>query len=157
MRLSARLLGPRSSNRRWSADQTRVRGGYSGGGWPKPSGQKSFCSGAIWSEAAKDGQDTAADRPAKHLVMQAAMNTHLSQSIGIGALVGQHGMSFAISSGIADVDMSSAIADIDASGVVPAMTGRDNGANTSPAIMKIASSRRMVIWRFTSTKSHSCV
>jgi hypothetical protein len=34
------------------------------------------------------------------------------------------------------------------------MTGRDSGANTSPAIMKIASSRRMVIWRFTSTKSH---
>jgi hypothetical protein len=85
------------------------------------------------------------------LVAQAAMKTHLSQSIGAGALVGQHGMSPAISSVIADADISSAVAAIDA---VPAMTGRDNGANTSPAIMKIASSQRMVIWRFTSTKSH---
>ena len=80
------------------------------------------------------------------------MNTHLSQSIG--ALDGQHGMSFAISSAVADMDISSAIADIDASEVVPAMTGRDNGAKANPAIMKIASSRRMVIWRFTPTKSH---
>jgi hypothetical protein len=84
------------------------------------------------------------------LVAQAAMKTHLSQSIGAGALVGQHGMSLAIWS----ADISSAIAAIDASDAVPAMTGRDSGANTSPAIMKIASSRRMVIWRFTSTKSH---
>jgi hypothetical protein len=37
---------------------------------------------------------------------------------------------------------------------VPAMTGRDSGANVNPAITRIASSRRMVIWRFTSTKSH---
>jgi hypothetical protein len=29
------------------------------------------------------------------------------------------------------------------------MTGEASGANTSPAIMTIASSRRMVIWRFT--------
>jgi hypothetical protein len=47
------------------------------------------------------------------------------------------------------MDISSAIAGIDASEAVPAMAGRDNGANTNPAIMKIASSRRMVIWRFT--------
>jgi hypothetical protein len=87
--------------------------------------------------------------------MQAAMNTHLSQSIGAGDFEGQHGMSFAISSAIADIDIpsgidiSSAIAGIDASEAAPAMTGRDSGANTSPAITKIASSRRMVIWRFT--------
>jgi hypothetical protein len=93
----------------------------------------------------------AADRPAKHLVMQAAINTHLSQSIGAGALAGQHGMSPANSSAVADIDM---LSDIDASEAAPAMTGRDNGANTSPAIMKIASSRRMVIWRFTAVKSH---
>jgi hypothetical protein len=90
--------------------------------------------------------------------MQAAMKTHLSQSIGAGDFAGQHGMSFAISSGPADIDISSAIADmdissaivgIDASEAAPAMTGRDNGANTRPAITEIASSRRMVIWRFT--------
>jgi hypothetical protein len=34
------------------------------------------------------------------------------------------------------------------------MTGEDSGANTSPAIMTIASRRRMVIWRFTPPKSH---
>jgi hypothetical protein len=78
--------------------------------------------------------------------MQADINTHLSQSIGAGAFEGQHGMSFAISSAVADIDMSSAIAE---SEVVPAMTGRDSGPITSPAIVRIASSRRMVIWRFT--------
>ena len=83
--------------------------------------------------------------------MQAAINTHLSQSVGAGAFEGQQGMSPAMSSGIADIDISSAIA---ASGVVPAITGRASGANTSPAITEIASSRRMVIWRFTSAKSH---
>jgi hypothetical protein len=86
--------------------------------------------------------------------MQPIISTHLSQSTGIGALVGQHGISFAVSSAVADIDTSSAITDIDASEVMPAMMGRDNGANTSPAIMKIASSPRMVIWRFTPPKSH---
>ena len=145
------VLGPRSSNRRFSADQTRVRGGCSGGGWPKLSSQKSFCGGTIWPEAAK-GWNTATDRPAKHLVMQPAMNTHLSQSIGTGALAGQHGISLAISSAAAD--MSSAIDGIDASEAVPAMTSGDSGANTSPAIMNIASSPRRVIWRFIALKSH---
>lgn len=92
------------------------------------------------------------DRPLKHLVMQAAINTHLPQSIG--ALAGQHGMSFAISSAVADTDISSVIAGIDASNGVPAMTGRDSGANANPAIVRIASSPRMVIFRFTPAKSH---
>jgi hypothetical protein len=90
--------------------------------------------------------------PVKHLDMQAPMSTHLSQSIGAGAFDGQQGMSLAISS--ADMDISSAVADIDASEVMPAMTGRDSGAKTNPTIIRIASSRRMVIWRFTSAKSH---
>jgi hypothetical protein len=75
--------------------------------------------------------------------MQLVISTHLSQSTGIGALVGQHGISLAISSA---ADMSSATAAIDESEAVPAMTGRDNGPSTSPAIMKIASSRCMVFW-----------
>ncbi|SDT43907.1 hypothetical protein SAMN05444158_6068 [Bradyrhizobium canariense] len=145
------VLRPRGSNRRWSADQTRVRGGYSGGEWPRPSSQKSFRGRARPAETAKSGWKTAAVSPVKHLAAQAAINTHLSQPIGAGAFDGQQGMSFAISSGMADADISSAIA---GSEVMPAMTGRENGANASPAIMKIASSRRMVIWRFTSTKSH---
>jgi hypothetical protein len=84
--------------------------------------------------------------------MQVAINTHLSQSIG--ALAGQHGMSFAISPAVADTVMSLAIAGIDASNGGPAMTGRDSGANANPAIVRIASSRRMVILRFTSAKFH---
>ncbi len=72
--------------------------------------------------------------------MQAAVNTHLSQSTGAGAFVGQHGMSPAISSDMAAIELS-AIADIDAS----AITGRASGASSSPAITEIASSRRMVI------------
>jgi hypothetical protein len=101
-----------------------------------------------------------ADGPTKHMAVQAAIKTHVSQSIGAGDFEGQHGMSFAISSAPADIDVSSAVADmdmdissaiagIDTSGAAPAMTGRDSGANTKPAITAIASSRRMVIWRFT--------
>jgi hypothetical protein len=81
--------------------------------------------------------------------MQAAIKTHLSQLIGAGALVGQHGMSPVIPSAVADVDISSAIADIDWSEGTPAMTGRDSGANVNPAIIRIASSRRMAIWQCT--------
>jgi hypothetical protein len=44
--------------------------------------------------------------------MQAAMKTHLSQSTG--AFDGQHGMSLAISSVVAEADISSAIACIEA-------------------------------------------
>jgi hypothetical protein len=95
------------------------------------------------------GWKTVDEIPVKHLAMQAAMNTHLSQSPAAGALAGQHGMSLANSSAVADMDISFAISDIAASGIVPAMTGEDSGANTSPAIMTIASRRRMVIWRFT--------
>jgi len=86
--------------------------------------------------------------------MQAVMKTHLSQPAGIGALVGQHGISSAIPSAVADMAVSSAIADIDASEDAPAITGRAVGAKTSPAIKKIASNRRMVIWQFTPQKSH---
>ena len=114
-----------------------------------PSGQKSFCSGAILPETAKGGRYVAAAGPARNWLMQAAMNTHLSQPIGAGALCGQHGMSPATSSDVVDIDVSSAIADIGVSAGVTAMTGRDNGANTSPTIKGIASSRDMVIWRFT--------
>ena len=92
--------------------------------------------------------------PVKHFDMQAAMNTHLSQSTGAGAFDGQQGISLAISSIVADI--SSAIAGVEALEDAPAMTGEDSGANTSPAIMTIASRRRMVIWRFTSAKSHRC-
>jgi hypothetical protein len=109
--------------------------------------------------------------------MQAAMKTHLSQSIGAGDFAGdfegQHGMSFAISSAIAGIVkssaiagivISSAIADMDISSAIasiadaaPAITGRDSGVNISPAITEIASRRRMVIWRFTPSKSHKTV
>ena len=82
------------------------------------------------------------------------MKTHLSQPAGIGALVGQHGISSAIPSAIADMEGSSAIADIDASEDAAAIAGRASGDKTSPAIKKIASNRRMLIWLFTPHKSH---
>ena len=102
------------------------------------------------------------------------MTTHLSQPTGIGAFDGQHGMSVAIASeAVADMESEDAdmdSSDMDMSSVIiaaseaiaiseaaPAITGRDNGASASPAIMTIASSRRMVIWRFTHPQSHSCV
>ena len=92
--------------------------------------------------------------PAKHLDMQAAMKTHLSQSIGAGTFDWQHGMSVAISSVDADADILSATACIDMSEDVSAMTGWETGANARPAITRIASSRRMVKLRLTNPDSH---
>ena len=58
------------------------------------------------------------DTPAKHADPQAAMKTHLSQSAGMGAFDGQHGMSLAISS-IVFADISDdAISDEASSGDV---------------------------------------
>jgi len=95
--------------------------------------------------------------PTKHSDVQAAMKTHLSQPTGVGAFDGQHGMSLAISSVIAEADISSVIVGIDASADESAMTGWDSGANAMPAIIRIASSRRMVKFRFTVPESHICV
>jgi len=75
------------------------------------------------------------------------MKTHLSHPTGARLPHGQQGMSAAIASAVAGADLSSAIAGIDASDPVAAMAGRANGASTNPAIMTIASSRRMVIWQ----------
>ena len=85
------------------------------------------------------------DTPVKHMDVQAAMKTHLSQPIGgEGALDGQHGMSLAISSVVSEADMSSATACIDTSEATGcAMTGRETGANARPAITGITSSQRM--------------
>ena len=92
--------------------------------------------------------------PVRHLDMQAAMKTHWSQSTGAGALDGQHGISLAISSVIADGDIASVIACIEASEDTFAMTGWEIGANTRPAIIKTASSRCMAKLYFTGPGSH---
>ena len=59
------------------------------------------------SETTKNRWRTVTDMPVKHLDMQVTMKTHLSQSTGTGAFDGQHGISSAISSIMADVDISS--------------------------------------------------
>jgi hypothetical protein len=146
---------PRGSKRRRDAIQTRVRGGCSGGGWPRPSGQESFCSEAISPALLRGGWMTAVEIQAKHVELQAAMNRHLSQPIGDGALVGQHGMSSAISSGIAAMsacDIASGIGCIEVSAEGSAITGRETGAAARPAIIKTASRRRMVNLRITGTR-----
>jgi len=63
--------------------------------------------------------------------MQSAISGHWSQSIGAD-WSGQHGMSAAISAAI-DAPVST--------GMPAFAAGVENGANTSPAITKIASSR----------------
>jgi hypothetical protein len=138
------VLRPCGSERRWNADQTRRRGGYSGGGCPSPSGQESFCSRATLLDVAKGGRNVADDTPATHWLMHAT-DTHLPQSNGAGALAGQHGMSPAIPSIAMGAEVSSVTIAIESSGNAPAISCRDNGAMTIPAIRKIASSRRMVI------------
>jgi hypothetical protein len=109
---------------------------------------------AIVSETIGNGWETVADKPAKKTDAQAAMQTHLSQSTGIGAFDGQHGISLAISSAmpiadISDGDISSAIARSEPCEDVAAMTGRETGASARPAIISTASSRRMVDLRCT--------
>jgi hypothetical protein len=82
------------------------------------------------------------------------MHKHLSQPTGAGAFGGQHGMSFAISSVIADIGISSAIACSEAAEDIAAMADRETGANARPAIKRIASSRRMAKLCFTCLISH---
>jgi hypothetical protein len=77
--------------------------------------------------------------------MQIAISGHWSQSIGTD-LSGQHGMSAAIS--------AAAISAIDAPIAIPAFAGAESGANTRPAIKKIASSRPRWIEMFTLLFSH---
>jgi hypothetical protein len=86
--------------------------------------------------------------------VQAVMHTHLSQPSGTGAFGGQHGMSLAISSSVADDDISSAIACIETSEDIAAITGRETGTDATPAITRIASSRRMAKLSFTCPISH---
>jgi hypothetical protein len=103
--------------------------------------------------SAKIGSKAASDTPAKYFAKQAAMNMHLSQPMGAAAFDGQHGISPAISSGIAVAAISSVIA-ICASTDASAIAGRDIGANASPTINKIESIRRMVVWLFTRPSFH---
>ena len=105
-----------------------------------------------------------ADMAGKPTDPQAAMKTHLSQSTAIGAFDGQHGMSLAISSiasadiseeAISDGVISSAIACSEAG--LAAIAGREAGANARPAIIRIASNRRMAKCGFTARDSHRLV
>lgn len=118
-----------------------------------------------------NGCEMPAEMPAKHTDPQAAMKTHLSQSTGTGAFDGQHGMSSAISAIMsADISaevisgeviggdvISSAIAGMGPCGDGAAITGRETGANARPAIIRIASKRRMARVRFTVANSHRLV
>jgi hypothetical protein len=100
------------------------------------------------------GSNVIAQMPVKHFVMQAAMTTHLSQSTGIAAFDGQHGISLAIPSVMTIADISSATAATGPSDGTSAIAGRDIGANASPVISKIETSRRMVTYLFTPPGSH---
>jgi len=76
----------------------------------------------------------------------------LSQSTGTGAFDGQHGISLAISSAMPDAVMS--VWACTGSELAAAITGRDTGAKARPAIIKTASSRRMVKLRVTQPDFH---
>jgi hypothetical protein len=149
--------------RRKSADQIKMRGGWSGGGWPRLSGQDSFRSWVIRAETAKNGSKNEAVVPVKQLLAQEDIKMHLSHPTAAGAFDGQHGMSLdmsavvisaSASSAIDDADAPSTIADIETPDDVPAIIGRENGASARPTIITIESSQLMVGGRFTSLKSH---
>lgn len=57
-----------------------------------PLGHTSFAKEAMVPEAEKTGSAPEANRPAKHLLTQAAIDRHLLQSTGTGACDGQHGI-----------------------------------------------------------------
>ncbi|MBR1212669.1 hypothetical protein [Bradyrhizobium sp. JYMT SZCCT0180] len=80
------------------------------------------------------------------MTMQSAISGHWSQSMGT-ELSGQHGMSAAISAISAATGAAMAIP-------LPAFAGRESGANMSPAITKIASSRERWNDIFTRAFSH---
>ncbi|MFL6792297.1 MAG: hypothetical protein ACJ8EE_14150 [Bradyrhizobium sp.] len=140
----SRAVKSRGSKRRRDAVQTRVRGGCSGGGWPRPSGRESLRWSAIAREAIRNGEKVVAGMPVKHFDIQIAIKTQLSQSAGAGAFDGQHGIS-------SDLDVMSI--DPDATGCAAA--GAPSGAVTNPAIKKIASSRDMISDSFTGSSSHN--
>jgi hypothetical protein len=73
--------------------------------------------------------------------MQIAISGHWSQSAGAD-LSGQHGMSADISAAAIGAPLA-------------ALAGAENGANTSPAIKRIASSRERWIEMFTALLSHN--
>lgn len=79
------------------------------------------------------------------MTKQIAITGHWSQSIG-DDLSGQQGMSAAI--------FVAAISAIDAPIAIPAFAGAESGANTRPAIKKIASSRPRWVEIFTALISH---
>ncbi len=141
----SRAIRPRGSKRRRDAVQTRVRGGCSGGEWPRPSGKESLRRSAIVLVAIRNGWRIAGEMPVKHFDRQTSIRTHLSQSPGAGAFVGQHGMSS---------DMEDIAIDADATDFAAA--GTLSGAVTNPAITKIASSREMRSDGFTGSSSHNC-
>lgn len=85
--------------------------------------------------------------PVKHFAMQVARSTQVSQSTG--AFDGQHGISLAIPSVVADDDISSVIACVETVEDSPAMTGCEIGANRRPAIISTARRRVMAIWKLT--------
>src|SRR5438045_3217770 len=92
--------------------------------------------------------------PVKHFDAHAAMYTHSSQPTGAGAVEGQHGISSAISLVIAAGDVSCAITAVELSTPMCAITGCETGVNASPAIITIATSRRMANLHCTRLSSH---
>ena len=87
----------------------------------------------------------AEDGTCKFVTMHSAINGHWSQSMG-AVLSGQHGISAAI--------YAAAISGTDPPMVMPAFAGPESGANTRPAITRIASSRERWNDIFTPAFSH---
>lgn len=81
--------------------------------------------------------------------MQIAISGHWSQSIGAD-LSGQQG----VSADISEVDISEVAIGAALAVFLAAFAGAENGANTSPAIKRIASSRPRWVEMFTLMFSH---
>lgn len=72
---------------------------------------------AIASDKIGNGCEIVADKAGKPMDPQAVMKMHLSQSTGVGAFDGQHGISLAISSIVTDAISDAAASDVISSAI----------------------------------------
>jgi len=130
------------------AERTRDRGGFGGGEYATLSTSGSLPGSSIRSVTGWISATPAGNGACSVVDTQSAINGHWSQSTGAD-FSEQHGMS-------SDMDAASSAMEAMAIEAAESTFARAaSGANTRPAIKKIASSRQRWIERFTKLVSHN--
>ena len=148
----SRAIKPRGNKRRRDAVQTRVRGGCSGGGWPRPSGRESF----RWSSnpVRNDGKRMEdGHRHAREAFRHAGGHEH-AFARSQPALAPSTDSTACRLPSRRSWPTATCHPQLHRHRDVAAITGRDNGANARPAITSTASIWRMTKTTFTTLSSH---